>query len=91
MKLIAIDDKIAEALNDGFIPLKDILSDIEDFQNDLARAERQEWLSDMKRVARSALSYFKSRLDTRVKKAQLRGYRPKVNKTNTRTRNHYKF
>lgn len=91
MKFIAVDDKIAEALNDGFIPLKDILSDIEDFQNNLARAERQEWLSDMKMVARNALSCFRSHLGTHVKKAQLRGYRPKANKTNTRTRNHYKF
>lgn len=91
MKFIAVDDKIAEALNNGSIPLKDILSDIENLQNDLACAGRQEWYSDMKSSTRKALDYFRSRLDTHVKKAQLRGYSPKVNKTNTRTRNHYKF
>lgn len=91
MKFIAVDDKLAEALNDGFIPLKDILSDIDDCKHDLARSARNDWHSTMVKEARWAIEYLIRRLDNHVKKAQLRGHRPKADKTNTRTRNYYKF
>lgn len=91
MKFIAVDDSIAEALRDGFIPIKEILSDIYDCKSALRRANQCDWYSDKKSCADDAIEFLIRRLGEKVKKAQLRGFRSKAERTETQKRNYYKF